>query len=419
MARTRNRLTPMKVKAATDGWYNDGGNLHLRVGGDGRSKKWVLRYARDGKVTEIGLGGADRVSLKLAREKRDQHLESLERGLDPRTEKRKQAAAQLNRKTFAEAAERLIAERRKGWRTTANDGRTSSLNDWTRSLMVNCQPISKRFVEEISIDDVEPIVRRYWDSGRRDSARRVLKRVEMVFDYAIAHGWRSAANPATWGVFKHRLQAQGPTGPKGHHPALDWRELPAFMARLRSAEQSDSMAALALELMILTASRSGEVRGMQWTELNDDMTTWTIPAERMKRNREHEVPLSADAMAIIKRLEPASIGKLVFAGRSNIRPIGHWAAWELVQRLTRREADQPIVASPHGMARATFRSWCTARHVLDAVAERCLAHSRKDATQAAYDREEMLEVRRPVMEQWASFLSGADSNVVSLKQGAT
>lgn len=167
MARTRNRLTPMKVKAATDGWYNDGGNLHLRVGGDGRSKKWVLRYARDGKVTEIELGGADRVSLKLAREKRDQHLEVLERGLDPRTEKRKQAAAQLNRKTFAEAAERLIAERRKGWRTAANDGRTSSLNDWTRSLMVNCQPISKRFVEEISIDDVEPIVRRYWDSGRR------------------------------------------------------------------------------------------------------------------------------------------------------------------------------------------------------------------------------------------------------------
>ena len=116
MARTRNRLTPMKVKAATDGWYNDGGDLHLRVGGDGRSKKWVLRYARDGKVTEIGLGGADRVSLKLAREKRDQHLEVLERGLDPRTEKRKQAAAELNSRR---SRKRLSGSSRNGARAGA------------------------------------------------------------------------------------------------------------------------------------------------------------------------------------------------------------------------------------------------------------------------------------------------------------
>ena len=411
MGRGRNRLTPMKVKAATDGTYADGGNLLLRVGNGGRSRKWILRYQLDGKVTEIGLGGADRVTLKRAREKRDEHLENLDRGLDPREEKRRQAAAQQNRKTFAEAAERLIAERRKNWRAAANDGRTSSLNDWTRSLTVNCQPISKRFVEEVSIDDVEPIVRRYWDSGRRDSARRVLKRIETVFDYAIAHGWRSAANPATWAVFKHRLQAHGPTGPKGHHPALDWRELPAFMARLRAGEPS--MAALALELMVLTACRSGEVRGMKWDEVNDGI--WTIPASRMKRNREHETPLSADAMAIIKRLESAHINQFIFPGRSNRKPLAHWAVWDLVQRLTDRQEGEPSAASPHGF-RASFRSWCTAKKVPSEVAERCLAHERKDATSAAYDREEMLEHRREVMERWAKFLSGEDAaNIIPLR----
>jgi integrase len=144
---------------------------------------------------------------------------------------------------------------------------------------------------------------------------------------------------------------------------------------------------------------------MLWTELNDDMTTWTIPPERMKRAREHEVPLPDDAMALIKRLEPGKINKFVFPGRSNIRPIGHWAVWELVQRLTGREADQPIVASPHGF-RASFRSWCRAKEIASDVAERCLAHERKDATQAAYDREEMLDARRPVMDAWGIFLRG-------------
>jgi integrase len=321
--RTRNRLTTAQVKHATDGTYSDGGNLLLRVANDGASKKWVLRYARDGKVTEIGLGGADRVSLKLARELRDQHLETLAKGFDPREEKRRLAAARQGRKTFAQAAEGVIAARRKKWRANANDGRTSSLNDWTRSLKVDCKPISARDVGTITTGDITPIVRPYWNDGRETTAVRLLNRIEMVFDYAKAMGWRTADNPATWALFQTILQATGPTGPKRHHPMLDWRETPAFMARLRAdaVVGGDTMAALALELMILTASRSGEVRGMLWTELSDDLATWTVPAERMKRNREHQVPLSADAMAIIKRLP--RINQFVFPGRSNIRPIGH------------------------------------------------------------------------------------------------
>ena len=173
------------------------------------------------------------------------------------------------------------------------------------------------------------------------TARRLLNRIEMVFDYAKAHGWRTADNPATWArVPAHPSGAAGQPDPSAITRRSTGARRPPSWRACGPTWRADSMAALALELMILTACRSGEVRGMLWSEIDFDTATWTIPAERMKRNREHEVPLSADAMAIIKRLEPARIGKFVFPGRSNMRPIAHWAVWELVQRLTGREADR-------------------------------------------------------------------------------
>jgi integrase len=411
---TRNRLTTLQVKTAQDGWLNDGGNLHLRVSNGGKSKKWVLRYQRDGKVTEIGLGGADQVTLKLARTLRDQHLETLAKGGDPREEKRKQAVVRQGRKTFAEAAAELIEKRRNKWRTSVNEGRTSSLNDWTKSLTVDCKPISDRFVGDIETDDIERIVRPYWDKGRETTARRLLDRVARVFDYAKAKGWRKADNPATWALFQTILQAHGPTGPKRHHPALDWRRMPAFMARLRADEPS--MAAMALELMILTGGRSGEVRGMLWSEVDFDDATWRVPGERMKRKLPHEVALSGDAVALLKRLDTARIGPFVFPGRWNDGPIAHQAIWDLVQRLTDRQADQPVAASPHGF-RSSFRSWMAEQQTPFEVAESVLSHKIGSATSQAYNRANLLNLRRPIMERWAKFLSGEDaSNVVPLRR---
>jgi hypothetical protein len=185
MGRMQNRLTAKQVEAAQDGWYNDGGNLHLRVGNGGQSKKWVLRYARNGKVTEIGLGAVSQgVTLKQARTLRHRHMTSLADGLDPREEKRKLAAARQNRKTFAEAAEELIAARRKNWRTNASDGRTSSLDDWTKHLTADCKRIANRSVSDIGVDDIKPIVRLSWDSGHTNTTRRLLRHIEAVFDYA-------------------------------------------------------------------------------------------------------------------------------------------------------------------------------------------------------------------------------------------
>ena len=414
MGRAEKRLTAMQVKTAQDGTYSDGGNLQLRVNGD--SKKWVLRYQRDGKVVEIGLGGVKLVTLKQAREKRDKHMAILAEGLDPREEKRKQAAARLGRKTFAEAAGELIAARRKNWRANATNGRTSSLDDWTKHLTVDCNSIANRSVADLSVDEIKPIVRPVWDSGHTNTARRLLRHIESTLNYAKAHGWRTADNPAAWGVFQHILQAQGPSGPKSHHPALDWPETPAFMTRLRANEPT--MPALALETMVLTACRSGEVRGMLWTEINFATATWTVPAERMKRKLPHQVPLSADAVALLRRLEAARIDKFVFPGRRGNGPVTNYPVWALVQRLSGRADSEASMASVHGF-RASFRSWCRAKKVADDVAERALAHGREDATQAAYDREEMLEARRPVMEKWATFLSGEDvDNVVPIKRPA-
>ncbi len=400
---TKNRLTDLRVRHAKDGAHGDGGNLHLRVSNGGKSRKWVLRYQRDGKVVEIGLGPVRSVPLKLARELRDRHLETLAKGGDPRTEKAKQATARRGRKTFGEAAVEVIAARQAKWRANANDGRTSSRDDWTKSLTVACKPISARPVDEITTGDIEPIIKRHWDSGQAASMRRLLTRIEAVFNYAKAHGWRKADNPASWAIFQHRLQADGPTGPKANHPALEWRDAPAFMARLR-ALADPSMAALALEMTILTACRSGEVRGMRWTEIDFDAATWTIPAERMKRAVEHQVPLSDDAVALLRRLEAARIGKFVFPGRRSSGPVTNWPVWAVVQRLTERADGQPSVASPHGF-RASFRSWTAFQRIDFELAEACLAHKIGNDVSKRYNREDFLELRRPIMERWASFLS--------------
>lgn len=155
---------------------------------------------------------------------------------------------------------------------------------------------------------------------------------------------------------------------------------------------------------------------MQWNEIDFDAATWTVPAERMKCKLPHEVPLSADAMALIRRLEAGRIGKFVFPGRWSNGPIINYPVWDVVQRLTGRADSEVSMASPHGF-RASFRSWCRTKKIRDDVAERCLAHGREDATQAAYDRDEMPKDRRKVMERWSRYLSGADAttNVVPLR----
>jgi integrase len=410
MERKTHRLTAKQVEGAKDGWHADGGNLFLRVADGGRRKHWVLRWTRDGKTTEMGLGPAggagNKVSLALARQKRDEAMQQISNGLHPIAERRKAKDAKASRKTFAEAAAAVIKARQTGWRES-QEGRKSSLEEWTKNLTVDCQPIGAKFVDELDVNDIKRVVSPFWDAGFHNAARRMLNRIELVIEYALAHGWRSADNPASWKRFQHIAPAQPKNGETRHHAAMPWRDVPGFMRRLREIE---AMAALALEFAILTATRSGEARGAQWSEIDFDKATWTIGPERMKANREFAVPLSNAALRLLSKMEAVRADDFVFPGDDEGVCISNKTVWEMTKRLA------PDVTS-HGF-RSSFRDWCGDHGVEREVAELCLAHSIGNATEQAYNRTKMLERRRPVMEDWGRFLDGEtdSAKVVPLKR---
>jgi integrase len=414
MERKTHRLTAKQVAGAKDGWHADGGNLFLRVADGGKRKHWVLRWTRDGKTTEMGLGGTDRVSLSLARQKRDQAMEQIESGLDPISERRKTKDAKASRKTFGEVAALVIAARQSGWRTS-HEGRNASLADWTTSLTVGCAPIAKKYVDEVTVDDIKRIVQPYWDAGKHTTARRTLNRIELVIEYALAHGWRTADNPATWKRFQHLAPSVPNGGGKQHHPAVGWRDMPALMAKLRKVE---STTALALEFLILTGTRSGETRGAKWSEIDWDAGVWTVPHERMKRATELAVPLSRQAMELLRQMQAVrpkanarkASGEFIFPGANPGRPLNNESMFYLTKRLTGG------AATTHGF-RSSFRDWCGDHGVERELAELALGHAFGSAVETAYARSSLIERRRPIMQAWADYLGGetATATVVQFK----
>jgi integrase len=403
-------LTARKVATVGDGWHGDGRNLFLRVNCDRR--RWIVKVTRDGKKREFGVGGVDTTSLALARKRRDALLAQLAEGLNPKAEKQKAReaveiakAARRKRKTFGECAEAVIEARSNAWRTSS-EGRTSSQNDWIKSFVRDCRPIRSKPVEDVTVEDVKKCVQPYWDKGNIVTARRLLNRIELAIEYALAHGWRTADNPATWKRFQHLAPATPKNG-KRHHAALDWREVPAFMAKLSGI---DTISARCVEFAILTAARSGEARGARWDEVNNETATWTIPPERMKANEEHVAPLSRQALDLLRRMETNSPGKLIFPSERAGRLMDISRVLKVVWSIA------PDVTL-HGF-RSSFRSWCGDHRVERELAEQSLAHKYGSAVEQAYNRTQMLERRRPVMQRWADFVSGeADAGkVVKLKR---
>jgi integrase len=397
-----NLLSARTVASAGDGWHADGNCLYLRV--DGPRRRWIVRAIRKGVKREVGLGSVDATSLKVAREKRDEILEQLKQGLDPVAEKRRAREAEreakrsaqeakAKRKSFGAIAAMVIDKQSGDWRT-ASDGRQSSLTDWMKSLTKDCEPISKTPVEAISTQDVVGVLKPLWDAGKHSTAQRLATRIAMVMDYATAHGLRTGDNPASWNILKH-ITPKRPNGTKKHHAALDWREVPAFAAKLREV---DTVAARCVEFAILTAARSGEARGARWSEVDFKTATWTLPPERMKASEEHVVPLSRQALDLLHRMQDAQTGDLVFEGRRRNRPLDISAVLDAVKAI------EPTVTL-HGM-RSSFRSWCGDHAVDREVAEQSLAHAFGSQVEQAYNRTAMLERRRPVMADWGAFVSG-------------
>lgn len=393
------KLKALALGKLPAGKHADGGGLYLHVS-KGGARSWLFRSRRAGRAQEMGLGSLNAVSLERARQKAAEHRAGMAEGGNPLAEKRQAAlAARIEAAklvTFGAAAEAYIRSHRAGW------GSPKSEISWRHTLDAFALPVlGKLPVGTIDTGLVTQVIEPIWQSTP-ETANRLRGRLEMILDYAKVRGWRDGDNPARWrGHLDHLLPERQKVAKTVHHPALDYADLPAFMGELRSR---DGMAARALEFLILTATRTGETTGVTWQEIDLEARQWTIPAERMKAGREHRVPLSEAAMAILAALPGERAGK-VFGG-SNM------AMAMLLRRMGRGEI------TVHGF-RATFSTWAAEKGVDHDLKEMALAHVVGSAVARAYDRSDKFDLRHDLMDRWARFCNGdGTAKVVRLRPAA-
>jgi integrase len=394
MARTLNRLTAREAETATQpGMYADGGGLYLRVARGGKS--WVLRYMLDGNAREMGLGGLAKVGLADARKKAAKQRLFLADKVDP-IERRKAECGEkkietARAMTFDDCAAAYIKAHQASWRHPKHH------QQWTNSLARHVSPAFGHVpVGSIDIGMLMNVLEPLW-TKTPETASRIRGRIESVLDWAKARGFREGENPARWrGHLSNLLPRPSKVRAAKHYAALPYAEIGAFMSELRSRTE---VAAAALEFLILTAARTSEVAGSQWDEIDRAARTWIVPAARMKGGREHRVPLSGPAMAILDRMK-ATEGEFIFSSHPG-RGLGKNA---LLKQLNRMGYSDLTV---HGF-RSSFRDWAAERtNFPSEVAEMALAHAVGSKVEAAYRRGDLFDKRRRLMEAWAEFLAKA------------
>ena len=390
--RLHHALTAKRVQTVSaPGRYFDGHGLYLLVEPSG-AKRWKQRLAVHGKRRELGLGGYPLVTLAMAREAALANRRAVHAGGDPLAEKRRARGVP----TFAEAARKVFELRRDGWRNAKHAGQ------WITTLEQFVFPrFGARGVDEITTEDVIAVLSPIWHS-KPTTAKRVRQRIGAVLTWAVAQGLRPD-NPAD--AVKAVLPKQNGAGEA--HRALPYIEVADAIAAVRASGAAPVLK-LAFEYLVLTAARAGEVRLATWDEIDMDAATWTVPGERMKAGREHRVPLSDRALAVLDeaRALRSKRGDLVFPSRGG-RPLTERG---FVQALSRLGID----ATAHGF-RASFRVWAQERtNIPREVCEAALAHTLKDKSEAAYARSDLFSKRRDLMERWTRFLSPAPADVVSL-----
>jgi len=376
-----NRLSARWVAVAPPGRYADGRNLYLHVRPNGR-RSWVLRYVYHGRRRDMGLGPWPIITLKRARELALDWLRVLHEGRDPIAERR---AGERQVPTFREAAEDYVKAHASRWSNPKHRAQ------WTSTLKTYAYPaLGSLRVDEIGVDDVLRALRPIWEE-KAETASRVRGRIERVLDWCTVLGLRDGPNPARW---KGNLQALLPArGRRAHFRAMPWAQVPEFVVGLR---RKQGMAARALEFAILTAARSGEVRGATWDEIDLEAKVWTIPAERMKSKREHRVPLSDEAVRLLKALPLLEGTELVFPSPMTGRQLSDMS-------LTKVLRDMGVSVTVHGF-RSSFRDWCAETTAYPSeVAEAALAHVVRNQVEAAYRRGDLFEKRRQLMQEWGTF----------------
>jgi integrase len=397
MPRTLNKLSTLKIaKTTKPGLYADGGGLYLQITAAG-VKSWLFRYMRAGKARGMGLGPTHTIGLAEARTRALDCRRLLLDGIDPidsrNAERTAQRVAQASEMTFKQCAGKYIEAHRAGWKNAKH------ADQWTNTLTTYAEPVFNSLpVSAIDTALVMKVLEPIWTT-KTETASRVRGRIESVLDWATVRGYRAGENPAR---LKGHLDALLPKRARvqkvKHHPALPYADLPDFVKLLRAEEGT---AARALELLILTATRTNEVIGATWPEFKLDERIWIIPGERMKMRREHRVPLSARAITLIKALEDMKQGDYVFPGAKYQKPLSNMAMLQLLERMKRDDI------TVHGF-RSTFRDWAgETTHYPREVCEAALAHGIKDKAEAAYARGDLFAKRAALMEEWATF--SADS----------
>jgi integrase len=376
-------LSALKIKnLSAPGRYADGNGLYLVIDPSG-ARRWLLRTVVQGKRRDIGLGGLAVVPLAEAREKAASFRRVARQGGDPLAERR---AARKVIPTFKVAAETVHAEHEATWKNAKHT------QQWINTLTQYAFPtIGDMRVDRIDTPDILKVLSMIWLT-KPETARRLRQRMSNVFDWTKAAGFRDLGNPVE-GVTRG-LPKQ--TTAERHHEAMPYANVPSFLTALRSTTSSDT-AKLAFEFLILTATRTSEVLLAQWQEIDLKEKLWTIPAERMKANRQHRVPLAQRSIEILEQAKALSIGSpFVFPGRSIEKPLSNVIFLKILGRMD-------ISATGHGF-RSSFRDWASETTSFSReLAEMALAHTIENKVEAAYRRGDLLEKRRELMSDWANF----------------
>ena len=412
MARQQQRLSALQVtKLTKPGLYGDGGGLTLQITATG-AKSWLFRYMVAGKPFGMGLGPTHTVSLAEARQKALDARKLLIDGINPLAAKKQNqiaaALADARMMTFDQCAEAYILAHKAGWKNAKHG------DQWTNTLNTYASPLFGHLpVAEIDTGLVVKCLAPIWES-KTETASRVRGRIESVLGWATTSGYRTGENPARWkGHLENLLATISKTSRTKNHPSLPWPRIGAFMSALRARE---GVSARAVEFAILTACRSGEVRGARWAEFDTTGKLWTIPAERMKAKREHQVPLSDAALALLASTPKDSDDDVVFAGTKG-QPLSDMSLTAVIRRMN--GDDKPVWADANGEGitvhgfRSSFRMWAaeTTNYPRE-VAEHALAHQLPDAVERAYQRGSQFAKRAALMAEWAVYCATMPTDAV-------